>query len=105
MIEDLPDPNIRVIDGDIEALDKAEAKELRGRPEDAILQHALESKIGFKLRIINGKGSSPHLFAVIEPVPCCGAKRPAFVVYHLLDVSQLSFRPRPRCRRDPAHKS
>lgn len=45
MIEDLPDPNIRVIDGDIEALDKAEAKELRGSPEDAILQHALENGI------------------------------------------------------------
>lgn len=32
-------------------------------------------------------------------------ENPAFVVDHLLDVRQLSFRPRPRRRRYPAHKA
>ena len=76
MIEDLPDPHIRVIDRYIEALNKAQTKELRGRPEYTVLQHPLEGKIGFELRVINGIGSPPHLLAVVKPVPCRRAKTP-----------------------------
>ena len=49
VIENLPDSHIRVVDRDILALGKRNAEKPGRRPEDAVGQHPVESKIGFNL--------------------------------------------------------
>ena len=52
MVENLPHANIRVINRNIETLDKTDTEQLRGGPEYAIFKHGIEREIGFDLRLI-----------------------------------------------------
>jgi hypothetical protein len=65
-----------MINRNIESLDKANTKQLCRRPEHAVAQDAVEGKIGFELRFIDGKFRPAHLLGVIEPVPGRRAKSP-----------------------------
>ncbi|CZU36328.1 Uncharacterised protein [Enterobacter hormaechei] len=52
VVENLPHAHIRVVNRNIETLDKADTEQLRSGPEYAIFQHGIEREIGFDLRLI-----------------------------------------------------
>ena len=52
MIENFPDAHIRMVDRNIKALDKFDAKQLVGGPEHPFMQNGIQFEIRFELRFI-----------------------------------------------------
>jgi hypothetical protein len=81
-----------VIHRDIEALDEANAKQLAGSPEYAILQHGIERKVGPDLRLIEGIFCLAHALRIKGPVPGLHGETALLVVDDFLNIGLLAFR-------------
>ena len=103
-VDNFPYLHVRMINRNIESLDKANTEQLCRRPEHAVAQDAVEGKIGLELRFIDGKFRPAHLLGVIEPVPRRRAEITAFIINNLLNIRQLLLGPRLRRRSDSPHK-
>ena len=68
-VEDLEDPYIRLINGDVVPLFERESIKLVGGVENTVLQHVIEFKIRLYLSLVEIVSSFANLLGVIVPVP------------------------------------
>ena len=82
-----------MIHRNIEALDEADAKQLAGRPEYAIMQYVIERKIRLNLRLI--RHISPDAHARHKgPVPGLHREAALLIINDFLDIGLLLHRTR-----------
>ena len=67
-LEDLPHAHVRVVDRDVLALLEAQAVELAGRVEHALLEHVVDLEVGLELGFVEGVLLLAHLVGVEGPV-------------------------------------
>ncbi len=104
VVENFPYADVRVIYRDIEAFDEANAKQLAGSPEYAILQHGIERKVGPDLRLIEGIFCLAHALRIKGPVPGLHGETALLVVDDFLNIGLLAFRAGAGGRHNAAHK-
>ena len=98
-VEDLPDADVRMVDGDVLALLEGDAVHLVGGEEDAVLENPLEIEVGPDLRLVEVVLRLAHLLRVEVPVRRGDLEAALRGVDLLLDRVRLSPRFRGR-RRD-----
>ena len=69
LVVDIKSTHIGMIDRQVGALFKGDAEEFVHGKENAILEYAVELKIGTHFRLVNIVFGLPHFFSIIVPVP------------------------------------
>ncbi len=90
VVENFPYADVRVVNRNIEPFHKADAKQLAGRPEYAILQYGVERKIGSNLRFIEGVFRLAHALGIKGPVPGLHGEAALLVINHFLNIGLLA---------------
>ncbi|STQ12139.1 Uncharacterised protein [Enterobacter cloacae] len=104
VVENFPHPDVRVIHRNIEALDEADAKQLAGRPEYAIMQYVIERKIRLNLRLIQGIFRLTHTLGIKGPVPGLHGEAALLIINDFLDIGLFLHRTGARRRDNSTHK-
>ena len=90
VIEYLEDAYVLLVDGQIEAFLERDPEHLGCREEDAVLEHAVQLKVGLELRGVELESLLPDLVRIEVPVPGRQFEVAALRVDHGLQIGRLA---------------
>ena len=90
-VEDFPNPDIGIVNGQIFAFDEFQAVELPSGIEHALLDNRIELEIGLELVFVDGIFLLAQLLCIIGPIPCFELKSTFLCIDNGLEFGGFAF--------------